>query len=276
MDLYTQVAYATSRHLTLRYSSSFGISSRLFPRDIQPHIYAIYGLVRIADEIVDTYRGPDARARLDELESTTLAALKTGFDVNPIVHAFALTARQYEIPDGLIRPFFASMRMDLPSSKYSQHQYQEYIYGSAEVVGLMCLRVFCNNDTVQYNNLEKGARALGSAYQKINFLRDLLADYKELGRVYFPGITFESFDENMKLRIIQDIRSDLRIAQSAIVRLPRSSRSAVKMSYVYYNELLKRLDAAPVAAIKAGRIRIPSRHKIQLLAKTLIKEKFNA
>jgi 15-cis-phytoene synthase len=275
MELYTDVSYANSRQLTLRYSSSFGISSRLFPLDIRRHIYAIYGLVRIADEIVDTYRGSDVLFQLNNLEAVTMRAIETGFDANPIVHAFASTARLYAITAELITPFFSSMRMDITPHAYREEQYHDYIYGSAEVVGLMCLRVFCKDDPSKYIALEEGARSLGAAYQKINFLRDLAVDYKELGRVYFPGVTFESFDDEAKRHIILDIKADLRLAHHAIVRLPKSSRSAVKMSYVYYSELLDRLAVTPVDTIKTSRVRVPSRHKLQLLAKTLIQERFS-
>lgn len=276
MELYTRVSYAHSRQLTLSYSTSFGVSSRLFPKDIQPHIYAIYGLVRIADEIVDTYRGDDAGVLLDALENTTIHAIETGYDVNPIVHAFAVTARKFAITEELIAPFFTSMRMDLPAYTYRDDEYETYIHGSAEVVGLMCLRIFCRNNTAQYEALKPGAMALGSAYQKVNFLRDLAADYKDLGRLYFPGVAFDSFDNETRDAIIKDIRYDFSVAQPAIARLPRSCRSAVAMSYVYYTELLKRLEASPASYIKEHRIRVSSRRKLQLLAKTILKEKLSA
>lgn len=275
MDLYTSVSYATSRQLTLRYSSSFGISSRLFSSTIRPHIYAVYGLVRLADEIVDTYRGPDALARLNDLESAMTTAIKTGFDTNPIIHAFAQTARVYMITAELTAPFFESMRMDLPHHTYDSSQYETYIYGSAEVVGLMCLRIFCEGNNTTYEALKSGAQALGAAYQKINFLRDLAEDYTELGRIYFPGISFKTFDETAKQTIISNIRTDLDRAQPALRKLPKSCRSAVAMSYVYYDELLKRLELTSAQTIKMRRIRIPSRHKVQLLARTYIKEKLS-
>jgi 15-cis-phytoene synthase len=276
MELYDKIAYANSRHLTLSYSSSFGISSRLFSKSIQPHIYAIYGLVRIADEIVDTYRGPDAAERLNQLETATYNALETGFDVNPIIHAFALTARKYSITKDLIAPFFASMRMDLPAHSYHPDEYKQYIYGSAEVVGLMCLRVFTDRNAKVFDTLRAGASALGSAYQKINFLRDLAADYKELGRLYFPNTSYETFDETAKVKIIKDIRADLKVAYPSLVRLPKTCRSAVMTSFVYYSELLRRLEATPTDIIKHERIRVPSHHKVRLLGQTLIKERLRS
>lgn len=268
MDVYTSVAYANAKQLTLRYSTSFGISSRFFASDIKPHIYAIYGLVRIADEIVDTYKGPDAPTLLDGLESQAYAAIESGYSTNPIVHAFALTAKTYGIDQSLIEPFFTSMRMDLDPHSYSSNDYKKYIYGSAEVVGLMCLRVFCDGDDKQYNDLKNGAVALGSAYQKVNFLRDLAADYQELGRLYFPGKTFDGFNEKDKREIIDDIQSDFDLALPSLRTLPANSRKATMISYVYYAELLKRLKETPVEIIKTSRIRVPSWRKLLLLVRT--------
>jgi len=269
MDLYTKVAYATSKQLTLSYSSSFGISSRFFARSVQPHIYAIYGLVRVADEIVDTYKRPDAATLLDDLESLSYVTIKSGYSTNPIVHAFALTARMYGIDKKLIKPFFDSMRMDLDPKKYSPNLYKTYIYGSAEVVGLMCLRVFCEGDDTSYASLKDGAAALGSAYQKVNFLRDMAADYKELGRLYFPDVTYETFDDKAKQKIIVDIERDFDEAVPALRRLPVSSRKATMMSYVYYSELLRKLEKTPASVIKTTRIRVPTRKKMTLMVGTL-------
>lgn len=272
MDLYDSVAYENSRHLTLRYSTSFGISSKFFSSDIRLHIYAIYGLVRIADEIVDTYKGPDAGDLLNELESATYDAIKSGYSVNLVVHAFARTARMYGIGEILIKPFFDSMRMDLTPQLYTDNDYKRYIHGSAEVVGLMCLHVFLGNDKKRYDALRDGATALGSAYQKVNFLRDMAADYKELGRLYFPRMTFESFDETAKRQIIADIKNDFDKAIASLRKLPPSSRKATMMSYVYYNELLKRLERTPAETIKTTRIRVPSRRKLALLFRTILRE----
>ena len=276
MDLYARVAYANSKHLTLSYSSSFGISSRFFSKDIQPHIYAVYGLVRIADEIVDTYKGPDAAQLLDDFEQTTYRSIASGYSTNPIIHAFALTARNYSIDKQLIAPFFESMRMDIHPQDYSPQDYEKYIYGSAEVVGLMCLRVFCGGNTNEYKKLEKGAAALGSAYQKVNFLRDLAADYKELGRLYFPGVMFDTFDERAKQAVITDIKNDFSDAVSSLRQLPSNSRLATMISYVYYTDLLKKLERTPVAVIKTTRVRVPSSRKLLLIAKTLADRGKNA
>ncbi|OGL22402.1 hypothetical protein A2707_03710 [Candidatus Saccharibacteria bacterium RIFCSPHIGHO2_01_FULL_45_15] len=272
MDLYTSVAYASSKQLTLRYSSSFGTSSRLFDRAIQPHIFAIYGLVRIADEVVDTYRGNDTRTILDQLENDTYSAIESGYSTNPIIHSFALTAQKFGISQDLIAPFFSSMRTDIPPSSYTSDKYHSYIHGSAEVVGLMCLRVFCSGDQSYYDQLQPGAIALGAAYQKVNFLRDLAADYTELGRVYFPGVAFETFDDTAKQAIIDDIQADFKSANIAISALPRSSRIAVRVSYRYYTQLLRQLEHTPASIIKQTRVRISKPHKLWLLAQTLVTE----
>lgn len=273
MDLYDSVAYENSRHLTLRYSTSFGISSKFFSKDIQPHIYAIYGLVRIADEIVDTYKGVDANEQLDTLEQETYKAIVRCYSTNPIVHAFAKTAARYGINKELIAPFFASMRMDLQPQNYTDRDYKEYIHGSAEVVGLMCLCVFTDGNTADYDKLSAGAASLGSAYQKVNFLRDMAVDYKELGRLYFPGLSFDTFDETDKESIIADIKADFAHALPALKNLPASSRKATLVSYVYYSELLKRLENTPAETIKHTRIRVPSRRKLMLLLQALTRHK---
>ena len=268
MDLYTKVAYQNSRHLTLQYSTSFGLSSRLFSKSVQPHIYAIYALVRIADEIVDTYKGSDSLTLLNDLEALTYTSLKSGYSTDLTVHAFVKTAREFGITKQLIAPFFASMRMDLSPQQYDSNNYAAYIHGSAEVVGLMCLRVFLHGNDIRYSELAPGAAALGAAYQKVNFLRDLAADYKELGRLYFPGISYDAFNEHAKQQIIQDISQDFAVALPALRKLPVSSRKATLMSYVYYSELLKKLERTPADVIKHTRVRVPSARKLALLLRT--------
>lgn len=265
MELYTDVAYELSRRLTLRYSTSFSMSSRLFDHSIRQHIYAIYGLVRIADEIVDTYRGDDAKAQLDNLEQESYLAITSGYSANPIVHAFATTARQFDISQIQLAPFFASMRIDLHPQTYTDDSYAEYIHGSAEVVGLMCLKVFTAHQPDTYEQLRPGAQALGAAYQKVNFLRDMASDYHELGRLYFPGVHYESFTEQDKQTIIADIENDFSAAAVAIQQLPPSSKKAVTLSYFYYHELLDRLANESVETLKSKRIRIPILQKLRLL-----------
>lgn len=265
MELYEKVSYELSKRLTERYSTSFNMSSRLFDRTIRDDIYAIYGLVRIVDEIVDTYRGADAKSLLENLETTTYAAIERGYDTNPIVHSYALTAKKYGIDSELIRPFFASMAMDLMPAQYTDELYESYIYGSAEVVGLMCLRVFCAGDGARYDELKPGAQALGSAYQKVNFLRDIAADYEELGRLYFPGVAYDKFDDEQKRRIVADIEHDFEKARAYADKLPANSRRAVKLSMSYYGELLTRIKLTPAEVLKTRRLRISNARKIMLL-----------
>lgn len=266
MELYATTSYEISRLLTRRYSTSFSMSSRLFSRAIQPHIYAIYGMVRLADEVVDTYRGDDMSTVLDDFEAQVMAACQTGYSTNTVVHAFALTAKHYLIDQSLIVPFFASMRVDVAKTEYDQQGYEEYIYGSAEVIGLMCLKVFCEGDSAQYDLLRDGARALGSAYQKVNFLRDIAADYKELGRLYFPGtVRYETFNEHDKQAIIADITADFTEAKIAVAQLPKNARSAVRLSMDYYTALLSRIERTPASQLKEQRVRVPNIQKTWLL-----------
>ena len=272
MELYTSVAYKNSAQLTRAYSTSFSLSSRFFPKEMREHIYAVYGLVRIADEIVDTYLGKDARTLLDALEDDTYKAIRRGYDTNPIIHAFAETARRYSIDKTLIAPFFKSMRIDLDPQTYNESLYKEYIHGSAEVVGLMCLKVFCLGDEKQYQALKTGAAALGSAYQKVNFLRDIADDYKRLGRMYFPGARFTTFNERTKNEIIKDIERDFKAARVALRQLPKSSRLATTTSYVYYQSLLDKLKATPAETLKEKRVRINNFYKIILFIKVLATE----
>lgn len=266
MELYTATSYQLAERLTKRYSTSFSLSSRLFSSDIRPHIYAIYGLVRIADEIVDTYRGKDAQRQLNRLHKDTLAAIKNGYSTNPIIQAFADTAARFSITDELIAPFFASMAMDLNTILFTKKSYRQYIYGSAEVVGLMCLKVFVP-DEATYETLRPGAQALGSAYQKVNFLRDMRTDYSELGRVYFPGVTFETFNEKQKADIIKDIQSDFDASVGSLWQLPASAQKAVLASYLYYCALLDKLARSSVDTIKHSRVRVPNSQKLYLYIK---------
>lgn len=271
MDLYHDVSYELSELLTRRYSTSFSMSSRLFAADIRPHIYAIYGLARIADEIVDAYRGSDALAVLDELEAEVTKALSRGYSANPIVHSFVVTANRYGITAELITPFFTSMRLDTTEQVYDRALYERYVYGSAEVIGLMCLKVFVGGNAKMYRKLAPGAKALGSAYQKVNFLRDLKADTNELGRSYFPGVTPKNFDTRKKTAIIDEIRSEFLTAHTAVVSLPRSARRAIELSYRYYSELLTRLERATPEMILTRRIRVPGWRKLWLFITTIIR-----
>ena len=271
MDQYTKLSYQTAEKLTMQYSSSFGQSSLLFNKRVRKHIYAIYGLVRIADEIVDTYKGKDAAKLLKEFEAQTFQALHSGYSTNPIIHAFALTAKEYGIGRDLVRPFFKSMRMDLKPVTYTPHLYAQYIYGSAEVIGLMCLKVF-REDNDEYKALESGARSLGAAYQKVNFLRDFGADFNERGRVYFPGLTYEKFTDRQKQRIIKDIEHDFTQARTALAKLPAGAKTAVAISFAYYSELLSNLKKHDADYIKEHRVRVTNLKKLQLFASVRLKQ----
>lgn len=272
MDLYTKTSYELSRRLTLNYSTSFGQSTKLFTKDIQNDIFAIYGVVRIADEIVDTYDGSNKANTLTQLEKEVFSAIQNKYSPNPIVHSFALTAARYGINEELITPFFESMRMDLRPMKYSQTTYEKYIYGSAEVIGLMCLKVFCGDDTVAYKRLSAEAKALGAAYQKVNFLRDFGSDYQDRQRIYFPDVTFESFDEATKALIIKDIQHDFKKAKPALVKLPESARKAVALSYSYYSKLLNALENTSAETIKTSRIRVSDFEKVKLFIQNSLKK----
>lgn len=270
-DKYAGLCYRFARELTLGYSSSFGLGSRFFTPGIRPHIYAIYAVVRGADEIVDTYQGAQPGRLLDGLEAEIFNALKLGYSSNPIVHAFALTARKFEIDPLTIKAFFRSMRLDLTEITYTPRLYDEYIFGSAEAVGLMCLRVFCGSNDKLYTTLTPGARALGAAYQKVNFLRDIGDDHRERGRMYFPGSSYEDFDEKAKMAVVDDIESDFQKALPAISQLPSSSRNAVLVSYKLYRNLLDKLRVTPIETIKRQRIRISAAGKVSMALTASVK-----
>ena len=265
MDQYLEATYAVSRLVTEQYSTSFSMASRRFSKDVRVHIYAIYGLTRLADEIVDTYHGKYASKLLDELERETYEAIQISYSTNPITHAFANTANTFGIDKVLIAPFFNSMRTDLKQKTFNDEQYRTYIHGSAEVVGLMCLRVFCNGENRSYNKLKVGAAQLGAAYQKVNFLRDIAADHQELGRYYFPIGSFKKFDEATKQYILDDIRADFKNALPAAQHLPDNAIRAVLTSYRYYTALYRKLRRTPAETLKVKRIRINNLHKLILL-----------
>ena len=267
MDQYTTISYKTSKLVTNAYSTSFGLSIRLFAPPLRRHIYAVYGLVRVADEIVDTYKGTEQRELLDSFEAETERALITGYSTNPVIHAFAQTARTYAISSDLLIPFFESMRMDLTPQKFNQHTYEAYIYGSAEVVGLMCLKIFTTNQD-QYNSLSEAAKKLGSAYQKVNFLRDIAADTDQLGRWYFPLSSKDTFDEKAKNIIILDIEKDFLAGRRGIDTLPASSQKAVRLSYDYYQGLLKKIQQTAASDLLQKRVRINNPKKLALLIHT--------
>ncbi len=273
--VYNQLAYQTSGRVTAAYSTSFSLAITLVDKSMRAHIYAVYGLVRLADEIVDSFRPHDARQLLEKLEHELYAALDSGYSTNLLIHSFAKTAKAYHFELGLIRAFFASMRMDLTKTEYTQKEYQDYIYGSAEVIGLMCLHIFTDNDSKLYSKLQPSARALGSAFQKINFLRDMAADHNQLGRMYFPGVNFKTMSNTDKRAIVSDISRDIQKARRGLIGLPKTSRYGVLLALYYYEALIKKLESNSIEIIKAKRLRIASLHKLWLYSLVRIQKVFN-
>lgn len=266
--LYDRVAEETASIVIRRYSTSFGLASRLLGPGVRQHVENIYALVRVADEIVDGGAQIDTMAAgraLNELEAETERAIDLGFSSNLIVHAFALTARETEFGRELTAPFFESMRADLTETVHDQASFDSYVYGSAEVVGLMCLRAFLlGEQVVDLPRFEKGARALGAAFQKVNFLRDLAADFETLGRSYFPGVNVTTFSEAEKTRLLDDIDADLAVSAAVVPDLPRSSRRAVALAQSLFTELSVRLRATPAAELVRSRVRVPNPVKARL------------
>jgi phytoene/squalene synthetase len=262
-----------SRRLALNYSTSFSLGIRLLSKECRWAIFSIYGLVRVADEIVDTFHGYNKEQLLMDFKSQTYQAMEEGISTNPVLHAFQLAANQYGVGKELIEPFFNSMEEDLDTSSHNAQSYSEYIYGSAEVVGLMCLKVFCNGNEEQYNHLVPFARSLGAAFQKVNFLRDIRSDVEERGRVYFPGVDFNQFTDSDKYAIIQDVKNDFAHAYQGIVQLPVGCRLGVYTAYIYYLKLLEKIERTTAVDILESRVRIPNTQKIALLAQSFVKEK---
>jgi len=273
--LFDRVSQRCSRLTTEAYSTSFSVGIRCLKKTLQEPIYAIYGFVRFADEIVDSFDGFDKAALLQRFEEDTFRAVRERISLNPILNSFQATVLQYGIEDDLIAQFLQSMAMDLRTTTYDDDTYEAYILGSAEVVGLMCLRVFCQGDHKMFDALKPYAMRLGAAFQKVNFLRDLRADYVGLGRVYFPGLKLDHFDDASKKRIEASIRADFEAGYTGIKKLPRSARFGVYVAYVYYLALFRKITNTPSDMVMRSRIRIPKRHKATLLAYSFVKHQLN-
>ncbi|MCB2408189.1 phytoene/squalene synthase family protein [Hymenobacter lucidus] len=263
--LFDQTSLACSKLITKRYSTSFTLGIRTLDPRFHLPVYAVYGFVRWADEIVDTFHDYDKAALFADFRRQTDEALAGGLSLNPVLHSFQLMVRRYGIDREFIDAFLKSMEMDLEDRSYHQSMYEEYIYGSAEVVGLMCLRIFCEGDAALFEKLQEPARRLGSAFQKVNFLRDIRSDYEERGRVYFPGVSYERFDDAVKREIEADIRADFEAGYAGIVQLPRAARLGVYLAYVYYLKLFHKIRQLPAARILGERVRVPDNTKLLLL-----------
>jgi 15-cis-phytoene synthase len=275
MNLFYEVSRQCSKTTTEKYSSSFSSAIKLLHNDLRTPIYNIYGFVRFADEIVDTFHDYDKAALLAEFKKETYNAIDRGISLNPILQSFQETVNEYQISHELIDAFFHSMEMDLVQSGYSSEKYNEYIYGSAEVVGLMCLHVFCEGDKQMYNTLKPYAQALGAAFQKVNFLRDAKADCQQLGRTYFPGVDFANFTFCSKKKIEEDIAIDFDNAYKGIALLPPKARFGVYVAYKYYLSLFNKIKKAQPPAILQKRFRVPNYGKAFILAKASLRAQLN-
>ncbi|MBY0348996.1 MAG: phytoene/squalene synthase family protein [Hydrotalea flava] len=275
MKLFHSVSQECSRITTQQYSTSFSSAINLLHKDLRAPIHNIYGFVRFADEIVDTFHDFDKATLLAEFKQQTYDALERGISLNPILHSFQLTVHQYHIERDLIDAFLYSMEMDLTRQCYDRTGYEEYIYGSAEVVGLMCLHVFCDGNKTLYAQLKPAARKLGAAFQKVNFLRDVKADYEGLDRIYFPGCDFKNFSALQKAAIEADIQDDFDAAYQGILQLPMKARFGVYVAYKYYLSLFKKIKQTAPHRIMQERIRIPDYGKMVILAKAGIRGQFN-
>ncbi len=274
-QLYDDTCMECSKLITQRYSTSFSMGIRVFDKKFRAPIYAIYGFVRFADEIVDTFHDKPKAELLEKFKKDCYEAIDGQISLNPVLHAFQEVVRDYKIERELIDAFLKSMEMDLHFDRYNDSLYHEYIYGSAEVVGLMCLRVFCEGNEKLYQELKEPACKLGSAFQKINFLRDMKSDFDERGRVYFPGVDFNAFDMDQKNRIEADIKADFDAAYEGIVRLPKGAKFGVYLAYIYYVKLFEKIRAANVALVKQERIRVNDGRKMYLLFSSALKSSFN-
>ena len=275
-ELYEKTAHACSKTTTNLYSTSFSLGIRMIAKDYRWAIYGIYGFVRLADEIVDTFDRDDKAELLAQFKHDTYTAIEKGISLNPILQSFQKVANQYNIGKELIEPFFNSMEADLDTKTYNHDLYNEYIYGSAEVVGLMCLKVFCDGQDAAYLALKPAAQSLGAAFQKVNFLRDMKSDAEDRGRIYFPHLNLNAFNEDTKMAIIEDVKQDFRAAYIGIKQLPLSCRFGVYTSYKYYLRLLEKIEKANHQEVLKSRIRVPNTEKMEVLARAFVRFTFNA
>ena len=275
-SIFDKVSADCSKNVTNSYSTSFSLATKMLSKSIRQDIYNIYGFVRFADEIVDTFHDYDKKELLNRFIDELNYSLKNKISTNPILNSFQYTVNKYNIDFGLIDSFLKSMKMDLKKIKYnSEKEYKEYIYGSADVVGLMCLKVFVGGDEETYKKLKPSAMALGSAFQKVNFLRDLNADFHDLNRTYFPNLDFKDFDDQSKMLIMEDIENDFRKALKGIYELPNNSKFGVYAAYKYYKRLLTKLKRTSYMKIKNERVRVPNYQKVDVLARSYVRYRLN-
>lgn len=275
INLFHELSQQCSKATTEKYSTSFNSAIKLLHSDLRTPIFNIYGFVRVADEIVDTFHQYNKEELLVEFKKETYSAIRRGISLNPILHSFQMTVNQYKIAPELIEAFFKSMEMDLNQIAYTEVGYKEYIYGSAEVVGLMCLYVFCEGDAKMYAALKPSAQSLGAAFQKVNFLRDVKTDYEQLSRTYFPEVDFNNFTFSIKKQIEKDIAGDFADAYKGILKLPVKVRFGVYVAYKYYFSLFKKIKKTKPANILERRIRIPNYSKVLILAKAGLRSQLN-
>lgn len=275
-ELFDMISRKSSKMTTVMYSTSFSLGIRFFSKRFHDPIYGVYGFVRFADEIVDSFHGYDKQKLLNRFKQDTYDAIEEKISLNPILNNFQYVVNQYNIERELIDLFLGSMEMDLEKVQYDQQKYEAYILGSAEVVGLMCLRVFCEGDKQKYDQLKPSAMRLGSAFQKINFLRDLKADFKELGRSYFPDIDMKNWDDNTKAAIEEDIEKDFIDGLSGIRKLPDGARFGVYVAYIYFHELLLKIKKVKASKLLKERIRVSNRRKYILLLKAYLRNISNS
>jgi len=275
-ELFDQISEECSKNVTKSYSTSFSLATKMLSSSIRQDIYNIYGFVRFADEIVDSFHNYNKEELFKRFVNDLNHSLKEKISLNPILNSFQKTVHKYGIQKELIDAFLKSMKQDLKKKNYkTSKEYKDYIYGSADVVGLMCLNVFVSGNESEYNKLKPYAMSLGSAFQKVNFLRDLNDDYQKLDRIYFPGVEYSSFDENTKNQIMVDIEKDFSEALKGIYMLPNNSKFGVYAAYKYYKRLLIKLKRSSYLKIKKQRIRVPNYQKVDVLARSYVRYRLN-